>query len=202
MLKIVGFGLLGLFALMVLPPTIADETNPMFYGTATMVLADPEGNPLLTQTVHNRITDQGEERIIDQVFDTADAAVTDNARAGAICIIENSDSVFSETATDTTVNNLGGGTNHCHATVDITDGGSSTAVTDAEVFTAGTDFTAGQTISGILVCLKNAGDADFAECSTPVTSAAIAALDLTNVTVSGTDTITITYTFDITTAGS
>ena len=202
MLKIVGCGLLGLFALMVLPPTIADETNPMFYGTATMVLADPSGNTLLTQTVHNLITDQGEERIIDQVFDTGDAAVTDNSRAGAICIIENSDAVFSESATDATVNNLSGGTNHCHVTADIIDGGSSTAVTEGEVFTAGTDFTAGQTISGILICLKNGDDNDFAECSTPGTSAAIAALDLANVTVSGTDTITITYTFDITTAGS
>ena len=202
MLKIVGFGLLGLFALMILPSGVSSDVNPMFYGTATMVLADPDGNTLMAQTVHNRITDQGEEFIIDQVFDTATAAQTDNTRIGAICIISNQDSVFSESATDATANNIAGGTNHCHQTTDITDGGSSTAVTDATVFTSGTDFNSGETISGILVCAKNAGDADFAECSTPAASFALAALDLSNVTASGTDTVTITYTFDITTAGS
>ena len=202
MLKIVGFGLLGLFALMILPSGVSSDVNPMFYGTATMVLADPDGNTLMAQTVHNLITDQGEEFIIDQVFDTSTAAQTDNTRIGAICIISNSDSVFSETATDSTTNNIAGGTNHCHQTTDITDGGSSTAVTDATVFTSGTDFNSGETISGILVCAKNAGDADFLECSTPAASFALAALDLSNVTASGTDTVTITYTFDITTAGS
>jgi len=202
MLKIVGIGLLGLFALMVLPSGIATDGNPIFYGTANMVLADSDGNVLLTQTVHNRITDQGEDFIIDQVFDTADATSTTNTRIGAICIISNSDSVFSESATDTTVNNIAGGTNHCHQTTDMNDPSDSTVSTDATIFTSATDFTAGETISGILICAKNAADTDFAECSTPTASFALAALDLTNVTVSGTDTITITYTFDITTAGS
>ena len=202
MMKIVGFGLLGLFALMVLPPTIADETNPMFYGTATMVLADPDGNPLLTQTVHNRITDEGENYIVRQVFDVGTAGNGDQDRVGAICIIENSDSVFSESATDATVNNLTPGAgNICHATLAMSNTGS-TSDSEGEVFTAGTDFSAGETISGILICGKNSDDNDFATCATPTNSVALAAIDLANVTVSGTDTITITYTFDITTAGS
>jgi len=198
MLKVIGFGLLGLFIVMIFPSTITDGANPMFYGTADMVLSDPDGNVLMTQTVHNRITDQGETFIIDQVFDTATAAATDDIRVGAICIISNSDSVFSETAVDTTTNNIAGGTNHCHQTTSISTG-TSTASTAATVFTAGTDFDAGETISGILICQKAAGDGDFAECFTPNPSVALAALDLNNVTVTGTDTITITYTFDITT---
>ena len=205
MLKVIGFGLLGLFVVMIFPTAITDEANPMFYGTANMVLSDSDGNVLMTQTVHNLITDQGENFIVDQVFDTATTELQGNARVGAICIIENSDSVFSETATDATTNNLAtpGGGFHCRQTAIIDDSTQSLAVTDPTVFTAGTDFDAGETISGILVCAKGTvGDADFAECSTPTGSVALAALDLNNVTVTGTDTITITYTFDITTDGS
>jgi len=205
MLKVIGFGLLGLFIVMIFPSAITDEANPMFYGTADIVLSDSDGNILMTQTVHNRITDQGEEFIIDQVFDTADTELQGNARVGAICIIENSDSVFSETATDATANNLAtpGGGFHCRQTADMNDPSDSTVSTAATLFTAGTDFDAGETISGILVCAKGTiGDADFAECSTPTGSVALAALDLNNVTVTGTDTITITYTFNVTTAGS
>ena len=200
MLKVIGFGLLGLFVVMIFPSAITDEANPMFYGTADIVLSDPDGNILMTQTVHNRITDQGEEFIIDQVFDTATTVQAANTRIGAICILSASDSVFSETATDTTTNNIVGGTNHCHATAIINDASQSLAITDGEIFTAGIDFDAGQTISGILICAKDASDNNFAECNTPTSSIALAALDLNNVTVTGSDTITITYTFNITTA--
>lgn len=203
MLKVIGFGLLGMFLLMIFPSTMTDvATEPMFYGTANIVLADSDGNALMKQTVHNQITDEGEEFIIDQVFDTADAVATGFDRVGAICIHSNSDSAFSETTTSALVNNISGGTNRCHQTTEITDGGSSTAVTDATVFTSGVDFGSSSEISGILICKKNGDDNDFVACSTPGTPLALAALIIANVTVSGSDTITITYTFDITTAGS
>jgi len=203
MLKMIGFGLLGLFVLMIFPSTMTDvATEPMFYGSANVVLAEPDGNILMTQTVHNLITDQGEEFIIDQVFDTGDAAQTDNARVGAICILSTSDSNISETSTDATTNNLVGGTNRCHSTLEITDAGASLAVTDATVFTSGVDFNSGQEISAILICQKDAGDGDFVACSTPASSSALAAISITNVTVSGSDTITITYTFNIVTGSS
>jgi len=204
MLKVIGFGLLGLFVVMIFPSTITNEANPMFYGTASMVLADADGNILLTNTVHNQITDEGEEFIIDQVFDTGDAALTGDARVGAICISGAIDSAFSETTVATLATNLSdpGGT-HCHVTNEITDAGASLAVTDAEVFTAGTDFGAGETISGILICVKgDQGDVNFQECNTASPAIALAALDFVNATVSGTDTITITYTFNIVTDSS
>lgn len=203
-MKIVGFGLLGLFALMVIPSGISSDVNPIFYGTANLVLADASGNVLLTQTVHNLITDEGEEFIIDQVFDTATTELQGNARVGAICIIENSDILFAETTTSALTNNLSNPSgNHCHSTAVITDAGDSTAVTAATVFTSGTDFTAGEEISGILICAKgDQADSDFAECSTPSNAVALAALNLINVTASGTDTVTITYTFNIATPTS
>ena len=201
MLKVIGFGLLGLFVVMIFPSAITDEANPMFYGTANMVLSDSDGNVILTQTVHNRITNQGETFIVDQVFDTATAAQAGNARAGAVCISGAADSAFSDETTTaalaTGLTNPSG--NHCHQT-DIVSTGTSTAITDGEMFTAGVDFGSGETISGILICVKgDQGDADFADCNTPTPAVALAALDLNNVTVSGSDTITITYTFDITT---
>jgi len=204
MLKVIGFGLLGLFVVMIFPSAITDEAIPMFYGTAHMVLSDSAGNVLMTQTIHNQVTDEGEEFIIDQVFTTADAAVTGNNRVGALCIIENSDSVFGEGTVAAVTNNLNApGGAHCHVTsTTIVDAGDSKAVTESEVFTAGTDFDAGETISGIVICKMDGTTGDFAECNTPGSPLALAALDLNNVTVTGTDTITITYTFDITTTGS
>ena len=199
MLKVIGFGFLGLFVLMIFPSTITDGADSMFYGTANMVLSDSDGNVLLTQTVHNQITDEGEAFIVDQVFDTATAAETGDARAGAVCISGAADSAFSETTTAALATGLTAG-NHCHSTA-VVNTGVSTATTDGEMFTAGVDFGSGETISGILICVKGTnGDANFAECNTGTPAVALAALDLNNVTVSGSDTITITYTFNITTS--
>ncbi len=203
MLKIVGIGLLGLFALMVIPPGVADEVNPMFYGTANVILADPVGNVLMAQTVHNLLTDQGETFVINQVFDTSTAALTGQARVNAICIYEALDSAFSESATDGLSNALSGTGSSCHAAGSGLIGNTNqVATTEGEIFVAGTDFDAGGTISGILICGGNGAVATFAACSTPGGSVALAAVNINNVTVTGTDTITITYTFDITTPSS
>ncbi len=200
MLKVIGFGLLGLFVVMIFPSTMTDVvTEPIFYGTANIVLADSDGNALMKQTVHNRITNEGETYLINQVFDTGVAQQTENSRIGAICIYETSDSNIVEGTVNSLANNLvdAGGT-FCHVTQDITNS-AQTAVTDAEVFTSGVDFDPNETISAILICAKNAGDANFQNCSDAAQPIALAALIITNVTVSGSDTVTITYTFDITT---
>ena len=201
MLKVIGVGLLGLFVLMIFPSTMTDvATEPMFYGTANIVLADSDGNTLMKQTVHNRITDEGETYLIDQVFDTGVTQQTENSRIGAVCIYETSDSNIVEGTVNGLANGLtvvGG--DICHVTAAMSNS-AQTSVTDAEVFTSGVDFTSGETISAILICAKNAGDVDFATCATPGQATALAALIITNVTVTGSDTVTITYTFDITTA--
>lgn len=200
MLKVIGFGLLGLFVLMIFPSTITDvATEPMFYGTANIVIADSDGNTLMKQTVHNRITDEGETYLIDQVFDTGVTQQTENSRIGAICIYETSDSNIVEGTVNGLTNNLTPGAgDFCHVTTAITNS-AQTAVTDGELYTSGVDFSSGETISAILICAKDAGDANFAQCSIPAQSTALAALIINNVTLTGSDTITITYTFDITT---
>ncbi len=203
MLKIVGIGLLGLFALMVIPSGVADEVNPMFYGTANVILADPSGNVLMAQTVHNLITDEGETFLIDQVFDTGTASVvSDNSRVSAICIMGAADNAYSESTVDSLTIGLSGTTTSCHATVGGVGNAGSIATVGPEIFEAGTDFNAGGEISGILICGGNGAATTFAACSTPSNSVALAAVSINNVTVTGTDTITITYTFDITTPTS
>ena len=204
MLKVIGSGLLGLFVLMIFPSTMTDvATEPMFYGTANIVLADSDGNTLMKQTVHNRITDEGETYLIDQVFDTGAAQAADQNRIGAICIYETSDSNIVEG----TVNGLANGLtvvsgDICHVTTAMSNS-AQTSVSDGEIYTSGVDFTTGETISAILVCAKNGNDLNFATCATPGAAAvALAALIITNVTLTGSDTITITYTFDITTGAS
>jgi len=204
MLKVLGFGLLGLFVLMIFPSTMTDvATEPMFYGTANVVLADSDGNALMKQIVHNRITDEGETFLINQVFDTATALAADNNRIGAICIYETSDANIVEGTVNGLANNLNVQTGDiCHATATMSNSGS-ISTTAAEVFISGVDFTAGETISAILICAKNGDNNDFAACSTPASAAvAMAALIITNVTVSGSDTVTITYSFNVTTANS
>ncbi len=204
MLKVIGSGLLGLFVLMIFPSTMTDVvTEPIFYGTANVVLADSDGNALMKQTVHNRITDEGETYLIDQVFDTGVAQVADQNRIGAICIYETSDANIVEGTVNGLANGLTSqGGDFCHVTTAMSNSGS-ISTTDAEVFTSGIDFTSGDTISAILICAKNGDDLNFAACSTPGGAAvAMAALIISNVTVSGSDTVTITYSFNVTTAGS
>jgi len=202
MLKVIGFGLLGLFVLMIFPSTMTDvATEPMFYGTANIVVADSDGNALMKQTVHNRITDEGETYLIDQVFDTGAVQQVENSRIGALCIYETSDSNIVEGTVNTLANgltNVSG--NFCHVTTAMSNS-AQTSVTDAELYTSGVDFTSGETISAILICAKNAGDTNFLNCSDGAggASTALAALIINNVTLTGSDTITITYTFDITT---
>lgn len=203
MLKVLGIGLLGLFALMVLPSGVADQVNPIFYGTASMVLADSEGRVLLTQTVHNQITDEGEAFLISQVFDTTTAARTDFNRVGMICLIQNLDSVFGEGTVANLADNITSGAgDSCHQDTDVSEAGTSTAVIAVAAFTSGVDFTSGDEISGILICLKDGDDQDMDGCDAGSNDLAFAALDLTNATITGSDTITITYTFDVTTGSS
>ena len=138
MLKIVGFGLLGLFALMVLPSSMTNvTTEPMFYGTANIVLADSDGNALMKQTVHNRITDEGETYLINQVFDTGVTQQVENSRIGALCIYETSDINIVEGTVNGLTNNLTDVSgNFCHVTTAMSNS-ASTSVTDAEVYTSG-----------------------------------------------------------------
>jgi len=197
MYNYLGVGLLGLFILMIFPAgmdTIQEEGK--FYGSAHLVVRDAAGNEVFSQTVHNRLLDAGENYIIDQAFTGDGAAVADADQISAICVTDVITIVEGSTAGDFSGANNGlGGTNHCHVTTP-THNNDGTTVLGAETFTGGVDVAIGDIITSIAICSNNAG-ADYADCSTPVNGIALAAITTSAVQLGDTETVDITYTFDL-----
>ena len=208
MLKTAGFGLLGLAALMVIPSGVSADVAPMMYGAANIEMRDGEGNVKLLQTVHNQLTDEGEEFLVDQVFDTGDAAETGDSRVDEICIVSDNSTAYSETTTlpdhdsnimvmDQVAFNF---RQVCAGTV--TDNGSSAQIGPV-TFTSGADFNTGQTVGGFLVCTVGSaggGGSCNAGFNTFASGYAFAVVDINDVALPANgDSLTITYTFDVTT---
>ena len=223
-MKIAGFGLLGLAALMVIPSGVSADVAPMiFYGTADVQLADADGNVKLVQTVHNQMTDEGEAFLIDQVFDTAEGASTGVDRVSSICLLPDSytdldsadlealndvnsgssqsDLILASTDQGVTARSCGGNTGN------VATSGSAATIGPVQ-FEAGADFNAGLTISGFAVC-ANAGNATHCDDvegtgrgqndpQVPETLMAVVNISDVGLPNSG-DTLTVTYTFDIST---
>lgn len=60
MLKFLGYGLIFLAVLMVVPVTISVQSDlPKMYGIATVVLKDSTGNILFENVIHNQVVDTG-----------------------------------------------------------------------------------------------------------------------------------------------
>ena len=206
--KLSATGLFAIFAMMVIPGSVfggaaaADSTETgqiSVYGMLDLVQKDASGNTLLSQTVHNAITDQGETYLIDQAFDTAGTAVTDTARIGAICItgVAIADDAAREAATAAT---MSGGTAlgtalNCLAEDEVATG-TSTAVIGPLEFVGGTNLTAGGNIVSIAICNANGG-ANYALCNTPAGAVAFAVVDTNDVVLAENDTVEITYTFNV-----
>ncbi len=215
--KLSATGLFAIFAMMVIPGSVfggaaaADSTETgqiSVYGMMDLVQKDASGNTLLTQTVHNQLTTEGEGYLLNQVFDTSGTAVTDNARIGAICItgvvLADTD-VAREAANAATMSasTLGLDAN-CLVDADVTTtntAAASTAVIGPLEFIGGTQLTAGGTINSIAICNANAGT-DYALCNAPTNGVAFAVVDTNEVTLPDGDTVEITYTFDVTSDSS
>ena len=194
----IGAGLMGLFILMVLPAGMDNiQEDGKFYGAANLLVRDASGNELFQQTVHNRLLDTGENYIVNQAFVSGGAPIGDADQMSAICVTDVQ--TVSETDTAATFsggnNNLGGG-NHCHFTVPLI-GVDGTVVLGGETFTGGTDIDAGQTIRSIAICTNNGG-ADYVDCDDPITNGiAFAAIVTSAVQLGDTETVDVTYTFDL-----
>ena len=205
MLKIAGFCLLGLIAVMVIPSAVSTDTAPMMlYGTANVELANADGNVVFAQTVHNRILDSGEEFIIDQVFDTGTTALTGDSRVSSICLVGTSGTWFDasgdasvpEGLTTAQVDaNIATGTAPCIDVDDVDDDTTSTAILTG-TFTAGTEVAVNSDIGGVAVC-ANGGDTATCSANSGMALAAVNFADQ-NMGASG-STLAVTYTFDATT---
>jgi hypothetical protein len=195
----IGAGLMGLFILMVLPAGMDNiQEDGKFYGAANLLVRDASGNELFQQTVHNDLLDTGENYIVTQTFVGGGAPGADNTQMSAICVTDVT--TVSETDTAATYSapaNTLTGTNHCHTTVpNIPNDG--TVVLGPETFTGGTDIGATETIRSIAICADNDGLGDYTDCDQATSNAiAFAAIVTSSVQLGATETVDVTYTFDM-----
>jgi len=211
MLKLAAFGLLGFLVVLILPANADEQTPSFLYGAATLVAYDTHGNEFFAQTVHNRLFDQGEDFLNNQAFTDIGGAVTaDTTQIGAICLSADSSPSTLETDTNVTFNAdhnaednvLAILTTNCVTAPTATNPVSSTGqvVTIGPLtFTAGTpdaaanNWFAGDTVFNIGICDASATDADIRGCTTTL----FAVVDTSDVTLADTETVDVTYTFDL-----
>ena len=211
MLKLASFGLLGFLLVLILPANVDEQTPSFLYGAATIVAHDAYGNEIFSQTVHNQLFDEGEVLLINQTFtDLGGLAVVDNVQIGAICLSADTVPSVLETDTNTIFNTA-------HDNDDNASANSSTlnCVTDPTVtsalqvvtlgpltFTARTDeslhWNADDTVTNIGICDAQLINNDVRGCTTNL----FAVVDTSDVTLADTETVDVTYTFDISSPGT
>ena len=199
--KIAGFALMGVLAMMVIPGSMGSYENDLtFYGAATMVQKDANGQEIFSQVVHNQVVDTGEEFLLDQTFQDGTTSA-DNVQIGSICISDGTITV-GETQTAANFDTANGITEtNCKEDTTVTTSGG-TAVIGALQFTCGgTNCADNDTITGIAICQNDADDdGDFNNCATE--GIMFAVVDTTDTTLAASETVDITYTFDITSGSS
>lgn len=183
-----------------------------------MVKFDAEGNEVFQQSVHNQITIEGEDFINNQVFQDGVASLSDAEGIGAICVTQEDPGVASvandaETAAAFDTGNTLDDQDVCEeGTATITNTvGASTAVIGPLSFASGADnVDNGDVISGIGICQADVetgpafgdGGAGCAEGGTGASGILFALIEVTPTTLNASETVDITYTFDITSATS
>ncbi len=207
MIKLAAFGLLGFLIVLILPANADEQTPSFLYGAATLVAYDAHGNEIFAQTVHNQLFDLGEDEMLDQTFtDIGGLATVDDVQIGAICL--SADTTPSTNEPDTVVqwnaNNTMSGTLARNCVTDILVTKAAQVVTiGPETFTAGADvstvqWVGGNTVTSIGICPAHATDLDIRDCQGTL----FAVVDTSDVTLADTETVDVTYTFDLSSAGT
>ncbi|MCH8916196.1 MAG: hypothetical protein IIA82_10215 [Thaumarchaeota archaeon] len=191
---------------MVTPYGLLDASSEgKYYGTATLVAIDANGEETLRSVTHNRVTDVGEEYLLDQVFqEVGNVAAIDTAQIGSICIAEG-------TITETEGATAGGfdtantmiltaDDNCIEADVNVA-GNDGKAVLGPLTFIDDIHLVTGDVINGIGICSANAVGSitPYDNCLTGNTGAGVlfAVVNTTDVTINAGESVEITYTFDI-----
>ena len=213
-LKLSGIGLVAITAVLLLPGSfgniVADDTT--FWGQSSLVAYDVEGNEILSQTIHNRIVDTGEQFILGQTFKDGNTNALDNVSMGTICAFTNAtgtEVTIEEdiTATDVDTTQKIDQDLRCNDDDGVTSLATpGKAIIGPITFTGGAlgvaEVTAGETIHGIAICQQNNTGTTWIDCTNGggVLGAGImlAIIDTSDVTLNNGETVDITYTFDIT----
>ncbi len=205
MYKYLGIGMLGFFIFMMIPGIDQTIEQSKMYGVATLVAYDLERNEMFSQTVHNRLVDTGEDLINDNVFSDGNASTADADAVGSICAYEDGGTTIASLDVETTTaanfdtGNQNGST-ECVTDVQVDTTGASTAVIGPLTFTGGTNVDTLGTVNGIGVCNAEAADAAFNDCATE--GALFAIVNTSDVTLGASETVDITYTFSLVSAGN
>lgn len=172
------------------------------FGVAAITHLDSDGNVVAEQHVRNQLLDAGETFLLEQAFAGLGTDVADAEQIGAICLSAD-DAASSETM-------LAGGFNTAH---DADDNSASSALnckTDDAVsasagvatigpltFSAGTSPTnnwyADDEVKVIGVCKADSSDADVRGCAAPL----FAHVDISDTTLGDGESLTVTYTFNM-----
>ncbi len=198
-----SIGLAAVFVMGVIPADISSQADSKFYGTATLTLIDVDGNELFTQTVHNRLLDAGEDFLTEAAFEDGTARA-ENTSIGSICVsdgtIVDGDETYLVGAFDT-ANSIT--ENNCEQDNTVTTTGSTAVIgpLNFEAATNDNNLGAGDTVTGIGICQNvAANNNDYNNCAT--SGILFAIVNTSDVTLASGESVDVTYTFDITSAGN
>lgn len=200
--------MLGVFALMVLPAGIdATQDENLLWGSATIQHYDADGNILFSQTVHNRLLDEGEDYIINQAFDDGILNQDTEELVNTICVTsEGSFADATETLLVGTFDTADGISNaNCVTDVQVDNATDGKAIIGPLTFDVANMEAVDDIITGIGICQGvSANNVDFINCVTGNAGAGIlfAVVNVTDTTLGSGETVDITYTFDITSSGN
>jgi len=202
-----AIGILTLLAITIVPFHGESNSNDgKLYGLLTLVQYDENSNEVFSQSTHNRLVDQGETFLLGATFFNNTASPADNTSIGAICI-KGGGAIDAASETETAAlfesDNTLTGTNcivdSSGQGVDLTTT-QGTAVIGPLTFNEPQHIAATQTILGIGICQSNGAVTPYTGCDNAGILFAI--IDTADITLASAETVQITYTFDIRSAGT
>lgn len=215
MYKYLALGIIAIAGILAIPVTVDSQDDSKLYGYATLVLRDAVGQAVFQQIIHNNIVDGGENYMLSQTFFNGSGNFVNVAfdKIDALCVTTEVGFSASETINATTFNdaNPTAGFNCEQTEFTITNIDSvNLATTGVIQFNASgsvVNIISGETITGVGVCsdngqaAENVQEAFVAGCSTAAGSTnnapLLAVFDTSDVTLTGTETVDITYTLTL-----
>ncbi len=204
MYKYVGFGILTLVAILMIPAQDAESiTNPGMYGMALLTVHDSAGNILFTNTVHNLIPDQSTAQMLGNMFVDVGPIIGDAEalQANGICLTDSvgfaadnalTSTNFATTGGGGTGNSLDGAAGNSCKTVTWTMTAQAATGALTNFAAGGTNVPDGTTITGFAVCDLETVGPDFCDTGSNL----VAAID-TSVTLGTGETVDITYVLNL-----
>ena len=204
MYKYLGFGLLSLAAILMIPAQDVESISDAgMYGMALLTVRDSADNILFTNTVHNLIPDQSTAQMLGNMFADAGPIIGDAEalQANGICLTDSVGFTADNALDSTNFATTGGG--GAGNSLDGAAGNSCKTVTwtmTAQAATGAlTNFAAGgtnvpndTTITGFAVCDLETVGPDFCDTGSNL----VAAID-TSVTLGTGETVDITYVLNL-----